>query len=243
MSAHALRELHVPGQPLLLANAWDAGTAKLVEAAGFPAVATSSVAVAETLGYADGEAAPVEEMFAAAQRIAGAVSVPVTVDAEAGYGLPAEEFVERLLATGADGCNIEDTDHRSGLLRTRSEQTDLLQGIVDAAADRLVINARIDSFLRIHDDDEAAVADAIERARMYVAVGVDCVYPIFVRSPEAISAIINYGGTVNTNVLPGGLSVRELAQLNVSRISLGGGLWRRTQGWLTEQLADFHSQL
>lgn len=114
MSAEALRALHVPGKPLFLPNAWDADTARLVEEAGFPVVATSSVAVAAALGYPDGEAAPAEEMFAAAARIARAVSVPVTVDAESGYGLPGREFAERLLATGAVGCNYEDTDHARG---------------------------------------------------------------------------------------------------------------------------------
>ena len=95
MTAALLRSLHVPGKPLVLPNAWDPGTAKLVVEAGFPVVATSSAAVAESLGYPDHQGAPAGEMFAAAARIVRAVDVPVTVDAESGYGLPPEEFAER----------------------------------------------------------------------------------------------------------------------------------------------------
>src|SRR5919199_2559101 len=94
--ATALRALHVPGDPLVLPNAWDAASAAMVEAAGFPAVATSSNAMAAVLGYDDGEAAPVAEVLAAVSRMVRAVNVPVTVDFERGYGLPPAELVERL---------------------------------------------------------------------------------------------------------------------------------------------------
>ncbi|GAA2702527.1 hypothetical protein GCM10010429_07610 [Micromonospora olivasterospora] len=108
--ADTLCTLHKPGDPLVLPNAWDAGSARAVAAAGFPAVATSSSAVAESLGYADGEATPVDEMLAAVARIARAVPVPVTADLERGYGLRPTELVERLLSAGAVGCNLEDSD-------------------------------------------------------------------------------------------------------------------------------------
>ncbi len=106
MSAAALRALHVPGDPLVLPNAWDAGSARLVERAGFPVVATTSSGVADALGYADGEQTPAEEMLAAVRRIARAVSVPVTADMEAGYGIPGEELTARVLGTGAVGLNL-----------------------------------------------------------------------------------------------------------------------------------------
>jgi hypothetical protein len=101
--AATLRALHVPGDPLVLPNVWDAASARIVEAAGFPVVATSSFATARILGYDDGEAAPVEDVLAAATRIARAVSLPVTVDFERGYGLAPAELVERFAATGAVG--------------------------------------------------------------------------------------------------------------------------------------------
>src|SRR6266550_22312 len=105
--AEVLRELHRPGVPLMLPNAWNATTAKTVEAAGFPAVATTSSAISESLGYEDGQRTPPEEMFAAVGRISDAVDVPVTADLEAGYGLEAAELVQRMLAAGAVGLNFE----------------------------------------------------------------------------------------------------------------------------------------
>src|ERR671931_1106101 len=112
-----LRSLHRPGEPLLLPNAWDVATARAVVAAGFPVVATTSWGVAEALGYEDDERAPAEEMLAAAARIARGVEVPVTVDAEAGYGMEPGELVAALRSAGAAGCNLEDTDHADETLR------------------------------------------------------------------------------------------------------------------------------
>src|SRR6266404_9788435 len=103
-----LRSLHRPGDPLLLPNVWDVATARAVVAAGFPVVATTSWGVARSLGYEDDERAPADEMFAAAVRIARAVDVPVTVDAEAGYGFDPPELVAALNNAGAAGCNLEE---------------------------------------------------------------------------------------------------------------------------------------
>jgi 2-methylisocitrate lyase-like PEP mutase family enzyme len=112
-----LRSLHRPGDPLLLPNAWDVATARAVVDAGFPVVATTSGGIAGTLGYEDHEGAPGEEMLAAAARIARGVNVPVTVDADAGYGIEPAELADALLSAGAAGCNLEDTDHAAGVLR------------------------------------------------------------------------------------------------------------------------------
>jgi 2-methylisocitrate lyase-like PEP mutase family enzyme len=116
-----LRSLHVPGEPLVLPNAWDAASARAVVAAGFPVVATTSGGVAAALGYEDHEGAPGDEMLAAAARIARSVDVPVTVDAEAGYGLEPTALVAALERAGAAGCNLEDTDHPAGRLRDPRE--------------------------------------------------------------------------------------------------------------------------
>src|SRR5919198_6023828 len=116
-----LRSLHRPGTPLLLPNVWDVATARAVVAAGFPVVATTSWGVAEALGYEDDQRAPAEEMLAAAARICRSVDVPVTIDAEAGYGLEPAELVARLRQIGAAGCNLEDTDHTAGALREPAE--------------------------------------------------------------------------------------------------------------------------
>src|SRR5690242_20732176 len=112
-----LRSLHVPGEPLLLPNAWDVASARAVEAAGFPVVATTSAGVAAALGHQDHEGAPGEEMLAAAARIVSGVEVPVTVDAEAGYGMDPQDLVTALREIGVAGCNLEDTDHATGELR------------------------------------------------------------------------------------------------------------------------------
>src|SRR3954468_6984430 len=104
-----LRALHVPGDPLILPNVWDADSARLVAEAGFKAVATGSAAMAAALGYEDHEGTPPAEMFAAIARIVRVVSVPVTADVERGYGLKPAELAERLAEAGAAGCNLEDS--------------------------------------------------------------------------------------------------------------------------------------
>src|SRR5205823_4040364 len=124
-----LRSLHVPGQPLVLPNAWDAASARAVVAAGFPVVATTSAGVAEALGFEDDERAPPEEMLAAATRIAAAVDAPVTVDAEAGYRLAPADLVDALFRVGAAGCNLEDTDHSTGTLVGADRQAERLRQV------------------------------------------------------------------------------------------------------------------
>lgn len=233
-----LRALHVPGSPLILPNAWDADSARLVEAAGFPVVATSSAAVAAVLGYEDGHAAPVDEMFAAARRIARAVSIPVTVDAEGGYGLSGAELAERLKDAGATGLNFEDTDHAGSGLVEIGTQAERIAALRAASAD-LVINARIDVFLGA--EDESAVLDAaIERAKAYLEAGADCVYPILAKSPEVLGAFVKAvsPAAVNATYRPGAPDFTELAKLGIARISLGGGVWHAAQGFVQNLLAD-----
>src|SRR5919106_4771470 len=145
-----LRSLHVPGSPLVLPNAWDVASAKAVVKAGFPVVATTSAGVAAALGYEDHEGAPGDEMLAAAARISRGVEVPVTVDAEAGYGMEPPELVAALRGAGAAGCNLEGTDHATDSLRDPDRHAEWLRAVRQAAsADgyRLVINARVDVFM------------------------------------------------------------------------------------------------
>ncbi|WET78075.1 isocitrate lyase/phosphoenolpyruvate mutase family protein [Amycolatopsis sp. QT-25] len=238
MTAARLRELHVAGTPLLLPNAWDAGSARLVEAAGFPVVATSSFAVAEVLGYDDGEAAPADEMFAAASRIARAVSVPVTVDVEGGYGLDGTELAARLAEAGAVGCNYEDTDHASGGVRSLAAQAERIAELREAAGDALVINARVDVFLGA-SDERAVLDDAISRAKAYLEAGADCVYPILLKSPDVLGDFVRAvaPGAVNALPMPGGPDLSALTGLGVARISLGTGLWKSVRADLRAKLA------
>jgi 2-methylisocitrate lyase-like PEP mutase family enzyme len=232
VTAAVLRSLHVPGRPLVLPNAWDAGTARLVVEAGFPVVATSSAAVAESLGYADHEDVAVAEMFAAVRRIARAVDVPVTVDAEAGYGMEPNELVAALKHAGAAGCNLEETDHRHGALRDPAEHAAWLRAVRDAAdADGygLVVNARIDVFLSDRSGVAQAglVPDAVRRAHAYLDAGADCVYPIALWERPALAAFLSEaGGPVNVLASERAPSLAELAGLGAARVSYGTRLHR-----------------
>ena len=228
--AETLRGRHVAGDPLVLPNAWDAASARMVEAAGLPAVATSSAATAAVLGWDDGEGAPVGEVLAAAGRIARAVRLPVTVDFERGYGLAPAELVERFAATGAVGLNLEDSDPASREMVDAGRQADFLAA-VRAAADSLgvdlVINARTDSFLRRAGSPQAQLAATLDRGGRYLAAGADCVYPIAAGDPAAIRALVEgIPGPVNVGYGQGALSVAELAALGVARVSFGPALQR-----------------
>jgi 2-methylisocitrate lyase-like PEP mutase family enzyme len=232
VSAAALRALHVPGEPLVLPNAWDAATALLVEQAGFPAVATTSSGVAKALGYEDGERTPVEEMLAAVARIARAVEVPVTADMEAGYGLDRGELARRLTDAGAAGLNLEDTDHaHHPALQPVDEQARRIAA-VKAGAD-LVLNARIDVHIRGGGTDEG-----LARARAYRDAGADCVYPIGVADEATIAAYVETGIPVNILLRPGAPPIERLAELGVARISLGHFLHAEMMDALRARLAE-----
>jgi len=233
--AAMLRTLHVPGHPLVLPNAWDAVSATMVTNAGFPVIATSSAATASVLGYADGEATPVEEVLAAAARIVRAVSVPVTVDFERGYGLPPAELVERLAGTGAVGLNLEDSNPATGEMISPAEQADFLASVREAATSigvDLVINARTDSFLRQAGSPAQQLDLTIERGTRYLAAGADCVYPIGVADFAVIGQLVNgIAGPVNVGYgRRGERPLAELAALGVARVSFGPSLQRQLYG-------------
>jgi 2-methylisocitrate lyase-like PEP mutase family enzyme len=220
--AALLRSLHhgrAAGDPLVLPGPWDAASARVFADAGFEALATPSAGVAASLGHEDGST-PHGEMFAAIRRITRAVDVPVTADVEAGYGLPAAELVERLLEAGASGCNLEDSG--AGRLKEPQEQAEFLAAVRAAAGDALVINARVDSYLRGGADRTTEAVAA--RARRYVDAGADCVYPIGC-PPEVLTDLVErIGAPVNALCRPGGLSPRELGALGAGRVTFGGGL-------------------
>src|SRR2546423_7699905 len=218
-----LRSLHRPGAPLLLPNAWDVATARAVVAAGFPVVATTSGGVAAALGYEDHEGAPVDEMLAAAARIAKGVDVPVTVDAEAGYGMEPAELVAALRSAGAAGCNLEDSDYAAGSLRDPDRHAEWLRAVRQAAsADGypLGINARVDVFLGPllagagRGTQEALVPEALRRANAYLEAGVDCVFPIVLWEADALRRFASaVRGPLNVVGLPQAPSLAELAAL------------------------------
>jgi 2-methylisocitrate lyase-like PEP mutase family enzyme len=227
--AEQLRELH-RGELLVLPNVWDAASARIVVEAGFPAVATASAAITAMLGYPDGEGAPWAEMFAAAGRVARAVPVPVTVDAEAGYHLPPRELVDRLLEIGAVGCNLEDTDHRTGGLVEVAAQADRLAAVRAAAGDAgvpIVINARVDVFLPTSGIAQGdRIGEAVRRGRRYRAAGADCIYPIGVRHKADLATLVaELPGPVNGNT-GDELDLAALRELGVARVSYGPRFYR-----------------
>jgi 2-methylisocitrate lyase-like PEP mutase family enzyme len=243
-----LRSLHRPGTPLLLPNAWDVLTARAVVAAGYPVVATTSGGVAAALGYEDHEGAPADEMLAAAARIVRGVEVPVTVDAEGGYGMEPAELVAALRRVGAAGCNLEDTDYEAGGLRDPDRHAEWLRAVRQAASEDgygLVINARIDVFLGPllagagAGTQEELVPEAVRRANAYVEAGVDCVYPIVLWERDALRRFFaEVRGPVNIVRLPQAPSLAELAALGVARVSWGILLYRDALARFEEQLAS-----
>jgi 2-methylisocitrate lyase-like PEP mutase family enzyme len=243
-----LRSLHRPGAPLLLPNAWDVATARAVVAAGYPAVATTSWGVAATLGYEDHEGAPADEMLAAAARIVRGVEVPVTVDAEAGYGMEPTEVVAALRRAGAAGCNLEDTDHTAGILRDPDRHAEWLRKVRKAASEDgypLVINARVDVFLGPYlagagpGTQEELVPEAVRRANAYLEAGVDRVYPIILSETRALRRFTSeVRGPVNVIRGPQTPSLAELAALGVARVSWGPVLYRDAIARFEDQLAS-----
>lgn len=238
--AAKLRELHRPGEPLLLANAWDAASARAVEAAGFPAVATTSAGVAESLGYEDHQDTPPEEMLAALARITRAVGVPVTADLEGGYGLPAGELVERMLEAGAVGLNFEDTDHDAGgtTLVDAERQAERLRELRAAGQEagvEIVINARVDPYVRRL---EGALEESLRRGQLYLDAGADCVFPILAKEEADIARLVDeLAAPVNVLFIPGVPGLDRLAELGVARISVGGGLAKASQAFHERRLA------
>ncbi|MBH5336508.1 isocitrate lyase/phosphoenolpyruvate mutase family protein [Streptomyces pactum] len=233
--AAVFRELHrdrPPGDPLVLPGPWDAATARVCEEAGFPALATPSAGIAASLGYRDG-ATPPDEMFAAITRITRAVGIPVSADVEDGYRLPPGELVERLLEAGAVGCNLEDSDPRTGELTDPGRHADRLAEVCAAAGGALLVNARVDTFLRGRPDPRAA----IERGRRYAEAGAGCVYPIKA-PPELLPELAaGIGVPVNINARPGGLSPARLGELGAGRVTFGPALHAASLGALRDTLA------
>lgn len=229
--AAELRSLHRAGEPLLLANVWDVASAKMVEEVGFPAVATSSSAIAHAFGEQDADCMPLDIAFGTVQRVAQAVNLPVTADLEAGYQLAADELVRRVLAAGAAGFNLEDSDHHGPAVLVDVEVQAARIAAVRAAARKagvdVVINARVDVYVRHLGEPEAQLKEGIRRGRAYLAAGADCVYPIMIAEEQAIGAFVDgVGGAVNVNLRAVTPPLGVLCRLNVARVSLGGGLVR-----------------
>lgn len=235
-----LRALHIPGDPLVLFNIWDAGSARAVAEAGAKAIATGSYSVAESLGFKDGETVPLDIVLANLERIVSVTELPVTIDMEAGYGdTPAEvrTAVDRALQAGAAGINMEDRLPGQSALMAVPEAAARLAA---AAQSGLFVNARTDVYLgRMPEDIGPALVDEVlERARAYADAGASGLFVPFLGDHPSIAAICA-GTPLPVNVLwaPGRGSRAELAALGVARISYGHGPWAAAMKWLGDQAA------
>lgn len=221
------RALHRGPEILVLPNAWDCVSARIVEEAGFPAIATTSAGVANALGYPDGEHIPAAEMLAAVARIARSVQVPVTADLEAGYG-DAAGIAAGLIASGAIGLNLEDAagdpaQHAARIAAVRRVGREL--GV------NLVINARTDLYLNRSRDAATCFEETCRRARAYIEAGADCIFVPGVADDDTIRRLVE-AIRFPLNVLAGAGTppIKRLQELGVARVSVGSALTRSAMG-------------
>ncbi|PWI45997.1 isocitrate lyase/phosphoenolpyruvate mutase family protein [Streptomyces sp. ICBB 8177] len=229
--ARRFRELHTADGPLVLPNAWDAASARVIERAGARAIATTSSGVAWGLGAPDGEGLPLDTLLGLCERVVAAVDVPVSADLVAGYGAdPAgvARTVERALAAGVVGVNLEDSGTGPQPLRPAAEQAERIAAARAAADDAgvpLYVNARVDTYLRAVGPAAERLDATLERAAAYVAAGADGVFVPGTCDPDTVAALAK-GVDAPLALLagPGAPPVAELARAGAARISVGGGI-------------------
>jgi 2-methylisocitrate lyase-like PEP mutase family enzyme len=233
-------QLHEGPEPLLLPNAWDAGSARLMESLGAKAVATTSAGVAWTLGYPDGNALPVRMLVATVATIARAIRVPLTVDLEGGYSddpSMVEETVAKVIEAGAVGINIEDGSGPPDLLCLKIERAVRAGEHFDVD---LFVNARTDVYLRGLVPEGKRVAEALERAKLYRNAGASGLFVPGLREPTEIKAVAADAGLpLNVMAWPGLPAATELAQLGVRRLSAGSGIAQALWGKAAALAGDF----
>ncbi len=231
MTKNDFAGLHRSGDPLILFNVWDAGSAVAVAEAGAKAIATGSHSLAGAQGYDDGEHIPFARLVETARQIADAVDLPVTVDIEAGYATNLSDLArnaDALTHAGAIGCNLEDRLIRAGGLRAIDEQAERIAAV---DGEGLFVNARTDTFLgpMMAGEDPnqiELVHAAIERAAAYRAAGAGSFFIPGLSDPDMIAQVCDAVALpVNVMRLPEMVSNAELTRLGVARISYGGAPW------------------
>ena len=235
--ADAFRAMHHAGKTLLLANAWDVASARVLEGAGFPAIATTSAGIAFSLGYPDGQRIPREQMLERVAQIARAVKVPVTADVEAGYGDRPEDAAttaRAAMAAGAVGMNLEDArNDPEHPLVDLPLQLEKIAAVRDAVGVHVVLNARTDVYLKQVGTPENRYDEALRRLAAFRDAGADCVFVPGLQDAEAIGRLVrDLRCPVNILVGPGFPSVPELEKLGVARVSVGSSAMRATLGLL-----------
>jgi 2-methylisocitrate lyase-like PEP mutase family enzyme len=247
--ASKLLALHHGQRILVLPNAWDVASARIFEDAGFPALATTSSGIANSLGYPDGQRISRSEMLEVVERIAHAVSVPVTADMEAGYGATIEAMVETargVVAAGAVGLNLEDAvGEGSGKLFEIPGQKEKISAIIAVGTKMgvpLVVNARTDVYLESIGAPSERFDMAVERLNAYRDAGAASLFAPGVTDRETIGLLAHaIHGPLNILATKGTPPVRELEKLGVARVTVGGGPMRATMGLVSriaKQLRD-----
>lgn len=237
--AQDLLAMHRGGM-LVLPNVWDVASARIVEEAGYGALATTSAGIAFSLGYPDGQKIPRQEMFAAIARIARAVRVPVTADVESGYGSgpdAAKGTALAVIAAGAVGMNLEDAPGESGSpLTDLAAQVAKIRAVRQAAASAdvpIVLNARTDVYLLQVGERSSRYDEAVRRLCAYRDAGADCVFVPGLRDSATIKRLASdVKCPLNILAGPGSPSIQELKALGVARVSLGSGPMRAAMGAL-----------
>jgi 2-methylisocitrate lyase-like PEP mutase family enzyme len=231
------RALHVPGRPVVLANAWDAGSARLIEAASVQAVATTSAGIAWSLGLSDGEVVDRATMLGVVRRIARAVEVPVTADIEGGYAETPDgvaRTVAEFVDAGVVGINIEDGWH-GGAQAQRTVGDQVARIAAARAAGGLFINARIDTFFGGTRD----LGDVFERAAAYLEAGADGVFVPGLTDLDTVAAVVaKVGAPVNVMVGAGAPAIRAFAEVGVARVSLGASVAGAAYGFARRIAAE-----
>lgn len=245
--ARLLHTLHRGAQPLLLANAWDALSARLFARAGAAAIATTSSGVAWSLGAADGDRLGRAEAVALVARVASAVDLPVTADIESGFAPDAAgvgETVAQVLAAGAVGVNLEDSAHGGPEplrpVAEAAERVAAARAAADAAAVPLFLNARVDVFLRTAGTTTTLVGEALERGRACLAAGADGIFVPGVTDPDVVRTLAD-GLDAPLNVLagPGAPDVAALAAAGAARVSLGSAIAQAAYGLAARATEEF----
>ncbi|RZS36535.1 2-methylisocitrate lyase-like PEP mutase family enzyme [Herbihabitans rhizosphaerae] len=247
--AAAFRALHTPGSPLALANAWDVASARVVEAAGAPAVATTSAGVAWGLGAPDGDKLDRDSAIDLIARIAAAVEVPVTADIESGFAETADgvgDTIGKVIEAGAVGVNLEDGWHGGSAPQRTIDDASARIAAARAAADAsgvaLFVNARVDNFLRRQGDPSSWLPDVLARAKSYVDAGADGVFVPGVVDLETARALVDgIDAPVNVLAWPGAPTVPEFAEAGVARVSVGSWIAQAAYAVAARAAEELHS--
>ena len=247
--AQQLRDLHHQERPVIFANAWDVISARVVEEAGFPAIATTSAGIANVLGYPDSQHIQCEEMLEVVSRIARAVRVPITADMESGYSktsLQMYSTAEKLIESGAVGLNLEDSEDDESKLLDLGFYLEKVKAVRQASEDYavpLVLNARTDAYWWKGAQPKTRMKETVRRANAFREAGADCIFVPGLKELEEIRLFLRESpGPLNVLAGPGAPSVSQLEGAGVRRVSIGSGGHRAAMGLLRKLVGQLREE-